>query len=360
MSTHLHSAPAKDRRSPFKKPSMPDREEHVKWEYHDFVGKYHLRKIKSEFPIPGLTVTRKQRSFEATRDHQKQVEEWMQRTQTSNTAGMKLKTDAAADFLTMSDTGRASQRVIAALAPAIEKRAEAFHKFKHLAAGKQEAEIGKYRSPHYEEDDLQLDYRKVDPTRDFRYGIMPKQRQREIHHLNVVRNQFQTKAVDVLTTDKLITEVAGKRGPPEAVRETKTRQLEQKYRRRSRFSASRARRQEEANQKALEEKQAAEALLQHRRLSRCASAPVARPRPMTSLRDIRGSAAGSGSGAGFRGLGTGADLSLPRSEGGQGGGDGGKINVLEAADQLRDMYHSRPTTAASVATREFRRRNRFL
>ena len=130
-SQYVVEAPRSDRRSPFPKPKMANRREHVRWEYHDFVGKYHLRKIKSEFPIPGLTVTRKMKAQAAEREHEEKVKEWMERTQKANTSGVKTKTEAQADFLMMSDTGRASERVLAALQPAIEKRAEAYYNFKN-------------------------------------------------------------------------------------------------------------------------------------------------------------------------------------------------------------------------------------
>lgn len=321
-SQYIVDAPRADRRSPFAKPQIADRDEHVKWEYHDFVGKYHLRKIKSEFPIPGLTVTRKMRSVAAAKDHKAAVDKWIERTQKSNTAGVKLKMEAAADFLTLSDTGRASERVLAALAPAIEKRAEAFHNFKHR---KNLTEVGPYLTPHYEEDDLKLDYRRVDPRRDFRYGIMPKQRQQEIHHLNTTRHRFDSKPIDVLTADKLITAVAGRRGPPPPSRETKTRQLTQKYHRKSRFASARTRRKSEAQEIAkLMQREELSPPLVHNKLARAKSES---PAPGGDREIFRGHVARAQS----------MDLQL--------------------AD-LREMY-SRPTTA-TVATREFRRRKRFM
>mgnify|MGYP000707351284 CR=1 FL=1 len=285
----------KDRRSPFAKPQIEDEHQHVKWEYHDFVGKYHLRKIKSEFPIPGLTVTRKQKCIAANKNYHRDLEQWRVATRKANLSGVGSSTKAEADYLCLSDTGRASQRVINALAPAIDQREHAFHKFKN------------WRNPNpkplvirpFEENEVEIDYRKVLPSRDFRFGIMPRQRQQEIKLVNEIRNEYDAKAVDVLTTDELITKVSGRRAPPPAVRDTKTRRLTAKYHGRSRFSQGRKQRLQIASR-------------QKQQLTRTASAPSGQ-----ELVPVPGN--------------------HPR--------------------ELSDLYHSRPST---VSTREFRRRNRFL
>jgi hypothetical protein len=347
-SQYVAEAPRPDRGSPFPKPQMAGGGEHVKWEYHDFVGKYHLRNIKSEFPIPGLTITRKLQAQAAAREHSEQLQEWMKLTHKSNTAGIHLKTEAEADFLTLSDTGRASERVLAALAPAIEKRAEAFHKFTHaekVERGRATGAPSLYLSPYREEDALELDHRRVDPVRDFRFGIMPEQRQHEIHHLNLARGEFQPKAVDVLTTDKLITVVVGKpRGPPDPVRETKTRVLSATYRKRSGFSRGRLLRQEAAEQRFTEERAIEEQRGNHRALTRCTSAPTTRLIGDAGAGGAQGGAAGN-------------VVSLARA--GIGAAGGGAQLDATAEDDLLQIYHAHSNTS-TVATREFRRRNRFL
>ena len=118
--------------------------------------RYHIRKIKAEFPIPGAAVIREQKrkknikeytdgfvsvisenrlcadfpiinQFPSNRIHR--LRDWINSTKKGLTREVTTRTQAAVDFLSCSETSRSSQRIMEALEPALIKRRRTFNRF---------------------------------------------------------------------------------------------------------------------------------------------------------------------------------------------------------------------------------------